>query len=237
MKVVICDDNLADAKCARHVLEEKITVTELSFEVMLPEDFLVCLEEGLDSFDLAIMDIEYRDRDFNGIALSKKINEKMPLCQIIYLTSILEFAPEVYETKHCYFVMKKNMELMLPRAFYKAYDIYMEDRKNEVFSFTSDKREVHLEQNDILYFERAGRKLDVHTKTEVISCYLSIRKVLPMLSSNFVRCHGGYLVNLNHVSSVNGDKITLDNGKEIYISRTYYDSFMEAYLIYHGKRL
>lgn len=237
MKIIICDDKMSEAQLAKDLVTSYGKMKDIDVDTMLPVDMNESLDEEALTCDLAIMDIEYDNLDFNGISLAEKIDEKLPNCQIIYLTGILEFATDVYETKHCYFVMKNNMKVMLPRALDKAYSIYEENQKENLLKITSHGRDVYLIQKDILYIEREERKLCIHTENGKVSSYTSLRKLLGDLSGKFVRCHGGFVVNLAHIASVNGERLTMDNGQEIFVSRTYYDHFVESYLAYYAKRV
>ena len=133
MKIIICDDERMDAERAKTIL-------------------LSC--KGVQEEDIAILDIEYENRQFNGITLSKELNKKLPLCQIIYLTWVLEFAPEVYDTIHCYFVLKQNEEKMLPRAMEKAIQIYCDQEDHEIIELRNHGKMMYIRQADIIYAER-----------------------------------------------------------------------------------
>lgn len=237
MKILICDDMKQDALIAKKMIDEKYTEVDISCEVIQPKELLLVLEEGLFSYDLAIMDIEYEGEDFDGIKLSHKINELAPHCQIIFLTNYLEFAQDVYETKHCYFVMKPNLEVMLPRALKKAYDYYLNDQKQETLEIICDGQHIHLTQKNIVYIERNRSMLNIHMDEEIYSCYMSIRKILKSLSPAFSRCHGSFVVNLDKINAVSTERVTVVTGEKIDIGRTFYDTFMESYLRYYSKQI
>ena len=53
-----------------------------------------------------------------------------------------------------------------------------------------------------------------------------------LLAHGFCRCHKSYLVNMEHIDSIDGDTFYLTGGKAIKISRTYLQSAKEAYFDY-----
>lgn len=188
--------------------------------------------------DIVIMDIEFTDVDFDGIALAKKINAISRNTQIIYLTHILEFAPEVYDTEHCYFVMKRNMDVMLSRALDKARAIYDSIKRRRPLEIMSEGHKIYISQDDICYIEKRQRQTIVHTISSEYSCYDSITALVKKLPENVIRCHGGYLVNLSHVTYLGGEKITLDVSEiDIPIGKTYKEQTKQAYLKYWMKRM
>lgn len=230
MNIIICDDERLDAEHAKSILLSCKGVQEEDITILTPQEMHLGLEVQDIKCDIAIMDIEYESRQFNGITLSKEINKKLPLCQIIYLTWMLEFAPEVYDTIHCYFVLKQNEEKMLPRAMEKAIQIYRDQVDHEIIELRNHGKMLYVRQADILYAERQDRVVQIHTAQGTYQCYQSLTKIMKLLGRNFLRCHGGYVVNYNYIDTVMRENVILSNGTEIPIGRTYRTSFHEQYM-------
>lgn len=230
MKIIICDDERMDAERAKTILLSCKCVQEEDITILTPQEMHLGLEVQDIKCDIAIMDIEYENRQFNGITLSKELNKKLPLCQIIYLTWVLEFAPEVYDTIHCYFVLKQNEEKMLPRAMEKAIQIYCDQEDHEIIELRNHGKMMYIRQADIIYAERQDRIVQIHTAQGTYQCYQSLTKIMKLLGRNFLRCHGGYVVNYNYIDTVMRESVILSNGTEIPIGRTYRTSFHEQYM-------
>lgn len=230
MKIIICDDERKDAEAAREILIGSRVAKADAITIVTPQELSMMLEVQDLFCDVAIMDIEYANQTYDGIALSREINEKLPLCQIIYLTWVLEFAPDVYDTKHCYFVLKENMQKMLPRAMEKANAVWQDQEQHEVLEFRDQGKAVCIRQNDIVYVERRERIIVVHTEKKEYQCYLSLSKILKQLSECFLRCHGGYVINYNYIEVVMRDSVRLTTGEEIPVGRTYRTTFHEQYM-------
>ncbi|MBQ9068557.1 MAG: hypothetical protein IJ131_05755 [Eggerthellaceae bacterium] len=49
--------------------------------------------------DLVFIDIEF-DGKPEGIAAVREINERVPNCQVVYLTNYLQYAVDVYQANH-----------------------------------------------------------------------------------------------------------------------------------------
>lgn len=195
-------------------------------------------ESQIAKWDIMIMDIEFKNRDYNGIELVEMINQANKHCQIIYLTHVLSFAPEVYDTDHCYFVMKNNMEHMLPRALDKARKLHQMAASQKPLEIMSGGHTVYIREEDIRYVEKSQRQTIVHTGGDVFACYESISAIAKRLSRNVVRCHGGYLVNLSHITYLGSDKIIVDlPDAEIPVGKTYREHTKRAYLAYWMNRM
>lgn len=85
---------------------------------------------------------------------------------------------------------------------------------------TENRERIRIFQSDIIYAEAFGRKSVIHTVRNDISTYLGIGELALMLDQElFLRCHRGYIVNMNRVSEVHDDVFILENGGRALISR------------------
>lgn len=236
MKLVICDDEIKDAKRTDEIIRKLDITRDFEIVIRTPQDVKLAVEEDLFRCDILVMDIQYQGEQYDGIELTQLINEKLPACQTIFLTNILDFAPYVYETKHCYFVMKENIEIMLPRAVEKAIDSY-KDTENDIIEFVSNGHTVFLSQEEIVYIERNNRVLIINTAKKDYHCYTSLRKLDGKLGNTFGRCHAGFIVNLAYVSGIEGNEVLLKDGRRIPVGMRFFDSFKIKYLKYFSNRM
>ena len=260
MIIAICDDEHKECAKVRDYVKNIPQLAEYDVQVDTyePDDFekmITRLEEAdeqgsdnkgssaeekpeIEKPDIVIMDIEFAGKDYDGIALTKRLNCVSEKTQVIYLTHILEFAPEVYDTDHCYFVMKNNMEVMLAKAVEKALDIYKAFEDQTPLEIMSEGHKLFISQNDICFVEKKQRQTIIHTVTDNYSCYDSISSLDKRLSGSMVRCHGGYIVNLARIAYLGGDRIILDEPKqEIPVGKTYKEQTKKAYLKYWMRRM
>lgn len=74
----------------------------------------------------------------------------------------------------------------------------------------------YVAEDSIIYVEGGkGVQCYVHTQDEVIKVNQLMKDIAEKLPDYYYRCHASYIVNLRHVKSVGGYKITLDSGEEI----------------------
>lgn len=57
--------------------------------------------------DIAVLDIQMDE--MTGIELAKQLNAALPQCAIIFVSSFLGFATDVYEAEHTYFILKSEL--------------------------------------------------------------------------------------------------------------------------------
>lgn len=236
MKIVICDDVMEEALECKKILLDKGLANEEELAIIPPEELVVSVEEQIEKFDILIADIEYDRDDLDGIKLSSIVNKHIPNCKIIYLTNYLDFAPEVYETEHCYFVLKTNAEIMLPRAFTKAKMLYESDMKSVFIELVCDGKKTSVNADSIMYIEKKDRKITVETNNSSYESYGSMRAIAGK-SDKLVRCHGSFIVNLKYIDVVNTDTIVMKNGFTVPIGRSYKTIVKEKYLEYWTREM
>ena len=52
----------------------------------------------------------------SGIELAQRLHKKLPRCQVIFVSSFLDYATSVYDVEHVYFILKSQMAQRLGPA-------------------------------------------------------------------------------------------------------------------------
>lgn len=96
----------------------------------------------------------------------------------------------------------------------------------------STKESANIKPEDILYIESEGNYVNVHYRQGNKATYKQLRSTIKQMEESFqnypmfIRCHRAFIVNINHISSTQGNaqgyQLTLSNvPQEIPVSRTY----------------
>lgn len=112
-----------------------------------PEELLVDIEEGLFDCEVLVISICFKNRSFNGIDLVYKVNQFFPLCEVIFFSNYIEYALRVYDTKHCYYVLKTELEKMLPLAIDKAVTRLKDNTHNDILRMACNKSAAFIDKN------------------------------------------------------------------------------------------
>ena len=131
----------------------------------------------------------------DGITLARQINRLAPQCAVIFLTAFLEYATDVYESQHVYFILKGELEQRIEAALKKA----LTPQSNITILSAAAQRQIPC--REILYLERILRK----TKIQCLSGHEFVSTAPADLLKNtseneFIRCHQSYWVNFYHIS-------------------------------------
>ena len=244
-KIVICDDEQTWLDRAGSILERFLSERGMDTELELCSS----IDEIPETPDVVFMDIEFGAADGEegsgsgstgeaaGIAAAAEINRRYPDCQVVYLTNYLNYAVDVYETEHVWYLLKEQFEERLPEVMQKIAD-NEEAARAELVVVTSHGSIESVRCRDILYLERKDRRTVIVTYRQ----RYEVRDRIPVIMSKlpargFARCHNSYAVNLDKVSVIQKNSILMKNGDELLISRGYGRSFRTEYMDWAGSRM
>ena len=109
MRIGLCADKKDDLQKYVDIINEQRLVTRKdTIKIFTPHQLLFDVEEGYFDIEILITDITFDGLSFSGIDISKIINEKYPLCQIIYSSVYVEYVDYTYESNYVYFIQKKK---------------------------------------------------------------------------------------------------------------------------------
>jgi DNA-binding LytR/AlgR family response regulator len=95
------------------------------------------------------------------------------------------------------------------------------------FIFIKSGRQVHkLEYSRILYLEAMKEYVSIHTLDEKLLVYKRMKEMETVLPAGFVRIHNSFIINLAHISQVNGSTAEVA-GRELPVSSGYRERFFE----------
>lgn len=233
MKLAIVDDNNEYIKIIKNKLNQ-LELTNLDIITYTnSQKYKQDLIKKHINFDIVIMDIEIDE--INGIDLAIETNHILPYCQIIYLTSYMQYVSDVYETNHTYYINKKDFDKYFSLAINKA-TIIINKIKSEVLTVSWNKVKYEIKQNRITYIERQKKVSFIYTKENYTKTSSPIDKLLLLLNQDFIRCHESYLINMNYISIINKTNIVLTTNQNIPLSRKYLNDVNIVYNRFLSKK-
>lgn len=84
-----------------------------------------------------------------------------------------------------------------------------------------EREKVFINLHEVLYIERNTRKVRIVAEDVEYMTYESLNSLIGRLPDNFIRCHTGYIVNMNYVKSIHTNYLVLKNDMKISIGRAY----------------
>lgn len=220
MKICICDDDKTQCEHLKDMIlshgSHEVT-TYYSAEQLLFE----CENEY--AFDIIFLDIQMKN--INGIDCARKIREKDKGVVIVFLTAIADYVFEGYEVNAIRYLLKPLQE----NKCHELLELVQSSMEKEKMYLFVNKTKVNCE--NILYIESYGHYCIIHAD-DIMEVKIGISELIKELPSTFIQTHRSYIVNMEHIESIQKDKCLLDNQEMIPISRNSVKKVNEAFMEY-----
>ena len=236
LNVILCDDDADSIERMRaHVIQ-------------LCRDFgaeanIICCSDGdmlLDKYqadtDILFLDVEMPLLD--GIQAAEQIRAKDERVVIVFMSRFERYAIKGYYAGAWRYLLKpvdwdtfrKELEIPVNKILFG---------KTQTLSFKNDLGVYAIPLDKILYLEVNSKKnVDIHTDNDCFECYRTMENLQSQLpAETFFRCHKSFIVNLDYISSIENETITLLNGSKILLSRRRKQEFMLQYMDHAMKAL
>ncbi len=177
---------------------------------------LTLIQNYRSEYNVILMDIDLPV--MSGMDAAKKIRETDKSVVIIFITNLAQYACEGYGVEALDFVVKPVTYPDFAMKFARAVS-RVESVKEREFSIPVVGGVYRIFPDKIIYVEVMSHKILYHTVEKVIESRESLVSVEKRLSeSKFLRTGKSFIVNPKHIVLVEGLKIGLTGGEEIYLS-------------------
>ncbi|WP_042276453.1 LytR/AlgR family response regulator transcription factor [[Clostridium] dakarense] len=223
LKIAICDDEKSQLNLLKNILSIHLDLKGLDYRIYEFESGEELINSiNNENYDIIFSDIEMKNLD--GIETAKNIRIHNKKSVIIFVTAYPDFVFQGYEVKAFNYILKPYTSEKIGQVLDSALEEldYIKD-KFYIVELKSGTKKINL--NNTLYFTSDKRKVNAVTLTGNIDFYDKLDELENNLPSFFVRIHQRYLVNINFVSSVESNSLTI-NDENLPISRGRYNSFM-----------
>ena len=227
IRIAIVDDEKVIREQIKHLIEKK--QVESIIDIYASGEELLMDEK---CYDIVFLDIQMNG--MNGIDTARALRQKTDDTILIFITGVKEYVFDAFDVAAFHYLIKPIEE----NKFRTVYDrAVLEAGKKKQHSMgqlfvKTRSRNVTLEQSDILYIESRAKKVEIHTRNDIVEAYAGIGELEKQLTENFYRCHRGYLVNMAFISEYSSDSITLNNGETIFLTKEKYGEFVKVYMRY-----
>lgn len=192
----------------------------------------------LDSYDIAILDLDYTDKNYTGIDIAKSLREVRQDAVIIFLTNYVEYAPEGYEVQAFRYILKSDLSKKLEPCLRLALDHLKSSQEMMKIQINGELIDVRL--SSILYFESQQHTVIAHVQkgssTKQYLFYSSLTTLETQLTAKgFLRIHKSYLVNMAKLKKYQCHEAILTDGTTLRVSEKNYSQQKEKYLRWKGR--
>ena len=233
-KVAIIDDEKSVAAEIRALLEEYGSERKAEFQIQEYGSGDEFLRGGDADFDIILLDINMPGS--NGIQVAKRIRRANGEAVIIFCTNYAQYALNGYEVNALGYLIKPIKKGPFWRNLDRTLNVLRNKRQEKLLVKTKDGQVV-VNPSDIVYIEVERHNLFFHILAERGTSELrtrgTMREMFDRLQSmNFAKCSACYLVNMEHITSVQKGVVCCTGGANLFISRKFQKEFMARFMQY-----
>lgn len=223
--VAVVDDD-ADARgrlrgfATRFASEQDVDV-----DVTMLPSAVELLHHYRPEYDIIFLDIEMDDVD--GVRAARVIRETDASTILIFVTNMAQLAIKGYEVEALDFIVKPIDYYSFAMVMRKALQRMERRRGRSVSLFTRGTLQV-VPMDRIDYVEVRDHYITYHTADGDIRVKGSLSDAETQLSNgNFLRCNRWYLANVDNITGISGNLITVGTGT-IEVSRSKKQEILHA---------
>ena len=233
LEIAICDDNAEVLpyimeKVKRKFFQHEIPTTCQTFSNS--QKLLERIQEKF--FSLYFLDISMPRMD--GFKLAEEIIEKQPGASIIFMSARAANIFQSFFASPIAFIRKENFLEDLEKAVEDFLERY--SKKQETCYWIEDEngQSVPLEISQTLFLEAKNNGVHVSTVKQNFLIKNSLREMERSLKNHhFIKTHRSFLVNLAMIYQIKEDRVVLDNGVELPLSRSRSGKIKKKFVEYY----
>lgn len=235
--ICICDDNRVHLENSKRMIVEVLGSLNIKHNVLCfadPGELMLQLNSTVETTDIVFLDI--RLQNTSGIEIGKRIKETHPNIKIIFMTSHISYAMDIFDASPTYFLLKPISRHKLTNALESAIKSINES-KEDIILINHKGKLLSLRISRIDYIMSSGRVITFFGENQKTETYSKMDFIETMLNPMFLRCHQSYMVNMKRIRSFDKLNIELYSGVSIPVSKSRYSQAKSDFLKYLGGRL
>lgn len=215
MKIAIVDDDSVFMDEVKDIIVERINKIGINDFLIStfssPEQLLV----DIHSFDLLIIDVEINQ--YNGISICNQIRNSNVDILIMFISSYTTYVFNSFTVSPFSYILKKDLKYKGISEIDRCLQFYM--NKNKILKISSFGIKYSLVQRDITVISKMRDKCIFYYNDKQFESRMNLKDILMDLSPFFVQINKSDIINLNFVSYIYKDEVTLNSEEKYYISR------------------
>ena len=179
--------------------------------------------------DIFFLDIDLKEK--NGIKIAEKIRENNSNAIIIFVSAMNDMIFDSLIVQPFYFIRKDNFDRDMKIAC-TLIQKYI-NKNHKIITFDLNGRKTSMQLSDIIYLESFLHEITIHAPFNDYKYSSTFNKMMLFINStNIVRIHKSYLVNLFWVKEIYKEEMILNNGNTLKIGKKYRQDVLKKYKEY-----
>lgn len=223
MRIAVCDDCKEDALSLKKLLGGNEVVVYSDADSLLED-----VENRDEQYDLYLLDI-FMEESMNGIELAERLRRIQEEAVLCFISSSEGFYREAYDLYAVQYLIKPVCEESIKKLLQNVQRNIARDRER-VLHYSWRRSTGFIPYGKILYISSRGHTLSIYcTDGKVQESTGKLNDLEQQISGDvFLRCHQSFIVNMHHVSGLNGTELMV-GGERIPVSRRYCGEVKKRY--------
>lgn len=236
LRIAICEDVLQELERQKQIVESVMSklYTNTELYCFRSGEDLLCEIDATGSMDMILLDIEMQG--INGIETARRIRQMDARTVLIFISNYDQYCKALIEVQPFAFIDKPVSEKQLDRII--QYALETRFSLNESYSFSYHKMQYNIPLSEIRYFQSDKRIIHVSTSRKnslaaEYQFYGKLEKVeedVNKTNVKFIRIRKSFLVNPQFIVEYAANKVALDNGMIVEISKNYKAAVRQYYI-------
>lgn len=216
IRIAICEDEKEQQELLKNYIEKIFEKLYIKYSLDIFNSGEELLEKYSKDIDLILLDIQLGE--INGMDTARKIRVLDNNVEIIFITSLVEYALEGYKVRaYRYLVKPVKYEDIKENIINCIKEVEI---KNKYIIIKKQGHQIKLDINEITYIEVQKETITIHTLNGVYKINGTMNNIEKEIDcSRFFRCHKSFLVNLEHIKIIKQYIAILENNEEVPVSR------------------
>ena len=203
LNIAICEDDKYSSTVVENALINNFVDLKLNLDIFESPEKL--LKTRISHYQIFILDIELGD--ISGIEVAEQIRKQNNNVIILFLTSHKEYMDKIFHVQTFDYLVKPLDEKRFCDSLRRA--IKLIETEKIYFSFSYNHCYYNLPMKEIIFFEKNGRKVLIHTRTQTYTPLMSTKEIKKEIPDYFIQAHSSYIFNVNYFYKLEGTTITL----------------------------
>ncbi len=231
---IVEDDATAIERMLSHLDRFQSTHAE-RFHVGAFRDGADVIADYRPDWDVLLLDVQMPRVD--GMTAARRIREVDSEVIIVFVTSSPHYAVSGYEVDALSYLLKPVSYASFEQEMTRVLGRLRRRPRRELLFTATDGAHHRIAVDDIRYIESVRHRIDLHTLDGMFSVATTVKAMEAQLAeSGFMRCNSGLLVNLRHVTGIDGNDCRIRGGGRLPISRPRKKEFFAALAEHIGSR-
>lgn len=235
--IAVCDDDEKELERIENLLMEyQRTKFQWEYETeqfKSAETLMGRIRKERDTPDLILLDIFMQGK--TGIEAAQELRKENCNSLIVFLTTSREYALEAYGVDAVQYLVKPLMQEQFFHAMDMVFAQIDKRKESQIMVKVAGGGIRQISPDDIVYCESQKNYQLLYLAEEELRVRMTVKELWSILESipQFSRCGRSYILNMNHIISVEKEEILMKNERMIYIPRTIAAEFKKTYFSYY----